>query len=133
VSYPCEKSEKAILKDFEDIFPVDMPAISDEAETAGLFKDCSLLDKLQQEDSKLQHKIVLTNPNAQIKKFQYSYPQKYLTAWRKLIDQHIEAGRIWRSNSQYVSPSMIIPKRDPTDLPQWVCNYQTLNSFMVKD
>jgi hypothetical protein len=28
---------------------------------------------------------------------------------------------------------MIIPKRDPTDLPQWVCNYQTLNSFMVKD
>jgi hypothetical protein len=28
---------------------------------------------------------------------------------------------------------MIIPKKDPTALPCWVCNYRTLNKFTVKD
>jgi hypothetical protein len=28
---------------------------------------------------------------------------------------------------------MIIPKKDPTALPQWVCDYRVLNSFTVKD
>jgi hypothetical protein len=28
---------------------------------------------------------------------------------------------------------LIIPKKDPTALPQWVCDYQTLNSLTVRD
>jgi hypothetical protein len=28
---------------------------------------------------------------------------------------------------------MIIPQKDPTALPQWVCNYRTLNKYTVKD
>jgi hypothetical protein len=28
---------------------------------------------------------------------------------------------------------MIIPKKDPSALPRWVCNYCFLNSFTVKD
>jgi hypothetical protein len=122
-NYQSEESEKAILKEFEDLFPVDIPAISEEAETAGFFKDGSFPDKLQQEESKVRHKIVLTNPNAQMNVRQYAYPQKYMMAWRKLLDQHVEAGQIQRSSSQYASPSMIIPKKDPTALPRWVCNY----------
>jgi hypothetical protein len=64
---------------------------------------------------------------------QYPYPQKHLVAWRTLLDQHIEAGCLWRSTSQYVSPSLIIPKKDPTALPRWVCDYRTLNSLTVRD
>jgi hypothetical protein len=131
--YPREESEEAVLKEFADLFPADIPAVSDEAELSGLFKDGSFPERMQNEDSKVRHKIVLTDPNAQINERQYSYPQKYMTAWRKLLDQHIEAGRIRRSSSQYASPSMIIPKKDPTALPRWVCDYRTLNSFTVKD
>jgi hypothetical protein len=28
---------------------------------------------------------------------------------------------------------MIIPKKDPTALPRWVCDYRTLNKYTVKD
>jgi hypothetical protein len=132
-SYPVEESEKKILQEFEDLFPVDIPAVSDEAEMEGLFKDGSFPEKIQREDSKVRHRIVLTDPNAQINERQYAYPQKYMEAWRKLLDQHMKAGRIRRSTSQYASPSMIIPKKDPMALPRWVCDYRTLNSVTVKD
>jgi hypothetical protein len=116
--YPVEKSEKKILQEFEDLFPVDIPTVSDEAEMEGLFKDGSFPGKIQREDSKVQHQIVLTDPNAQINERQYAYPQKYMEVWRKLLDQHMKAGRICRSTSQYASPSMIIRKKDPMALPR---------------
>lgn len=81
----------------------------------------------------MRHKIVLTDPKAVINKKQYGYPQKFLAAWRTLLDQHLQAGRIRKSCSQYASPSMILPKKDRAELPRWVCDYRTLNSFTVKD
>jgi hypothetical protein len=54
------------LRDFEDLFPLDIPAVSDEAEQEGHFIDATFLDKLQDADSRVQHKIVLTNPDAMI-------------------------------------------------------------------
>jgi hypothetical protein len=65
--------------------------------------------------------------------FAYPYPQKYLQAWGQLLNQHRAAGRICCSTSQYASPSMIIPKKDPTVLPRWVCDYRTLNSYTVRN
>jgi hypothetical protein len=29
LTYPCETSEKKILQEFEDLFPADIPAVSD--------------------------------------------------------------------------------------------------------
>lgn len=81
----------------------------------------------------MQHKIVLTDPNAVFNERQYAYPQKHMASWWTLLEQHLKAGRIRRSTSQWASPSMIIPKRDPTALPRWVCDYRKLNSLMVKD
>ncbi|PLW29970.1 hypothetical protein PCANC_24743 [Puccinia coronata f. sp. avenae] len=128
-----EAVAQRILKDFEDLVPSDIPAVSDEAEKEGLFTDGTFPDKLQNSDSRVQHKIILTYPDAMINEQQYSYPQKHLTSWRTLLDQHVEAGRLRHSSSQYAFPSMIIPKKDPSALPRWVCNYCVLNSFTVKD
>jgi hypothetical protein len=128
-----EEVAKCILKDFEDLFPGDIPAVSDEAETEGRFVDGTFPNKLQNMDSCVRHKIILTNPDAMINERQYSYPQKHLTSWRMLLDQHVDAGHLRRSSSQHASPSMIIPKKDSLALPMWVCDYRVLNSFTVKD
>lgn len=131
--FPCEEREKAILNEFSDLFPADIPAVSDDQGNDGPFQDGSFPAKLQLKSSKVRHKIILTDPNAVINEKQYPYPRKHMQAWRTLLDQHIAAGRIRRSSSQYASPSMIIPKKDPTALPRWVCDYRTLNKFTVRD
>ena len=63
----------------------------------------------------------------------YSCPRKYHDGWKTLIDQHYAAGRIRPSSLQYMSPSFIIPKVDPTVLPCWVNDYQNLNCATVPD
>jgi len=63
----------------------------------------------------------------------YSCPRKYWDAWKTLIEQHLAAGRIRPSNSEYVSPAFIVPKADPTVLPRWVNNYRKLNANTIAD
>jgi hypothetical protein len=65
-----------------------------EAEALGLFSNGSFPSKMQEIQSKIRHKIILTDPNAVINKKQFPYPRKYLVAWRKLLDQHLKGGRI---------------------------------------
>jgi len=57
----------------------------------------------------------------------YSCPKKYRAGWKTLIKQHLAAGRIHPSNSDYVSPAFIVPKLDPNILLCWVNNYRKLN------
>lgn len=54
-------------------------------------------------------------------------------AWKTLIQQHLAAGRIRPSNSDYVSPAFIIPKADTAILPQWVNDYRKLNANTIAD
>ncbi|PLW37102.1 hypothetical protein PCANC_19018 [Puccinia coronata f. sp. avenae] len=86
--------EKKALTDYCDLFQADIPAVSEEAEAERLFWDGSFPEKLQNELSRVRHKIILTDPDAVINKRQYPYPQKHLKAWGQLIDQHKAAGRI---------------------------------------
>ncbi|PLW25391.1 hypothetical protein PCANC_27354 [Puccinia coronata f. sp. avenae] len=125
--------EKQVLANFADLFPIDIPAVPPKAEGLGHIGDATFPEKMQDMASRVRHKIVLTDPDAVINEQQYPYPQKHLIAWWTLLDQHITAGRIRRSTSQYASPSMIIPKKDPAALPCWVCDYHTLNKFTAKD
>jgi hypothetical protein len=37
--FPCKDSEQRVLHDYQDLFPLDIPAVSDKAEAAGLFTD----------------------------------------------------------------------------------------------
>jgi hypothetical protein len=52
-NYPCEQSEKRILEEFRDLFPIDIPAVSEAAETEGLFTNGSFPEKIQSESSKV--------------------------------------------------------------------------------
>ena len=63
----------------------------------------------------------------------YACPRKYRDAFKTLIDQHLQAGRIRPSSSAYASPCFLIPKPDPTVLPRWVNDYRQLNDITVPD
>ncbi|KAJ3990946.1 hypothetical protein F5050DRAFT_1538315, partial [Lentinula boryana] len=54
-------------------------------------------------------------------------------AWNTLIQQHLDAGRIRPSNSQYSSPVFLVPKADPTVLPHWVNDFRLLNANTIPD
>ncbi|RDB16052.1 Transposon Tf2-6 polyprotein [Hypsizygus marmoreus] len=68
-----------------------------------------------------------------IKTCTYQCPRKYREAWKTLIQQHLEAGRIQPSSSPFASPAFIIPKSDPTVLPHWVNDYRQLNANTILD
>jgi hypothetical protein len=63
----------------------------------------------------------------------YSTPRKYKEAWAELIRQHLDAGRIWPSNSAHTSPAFLVPKADTNILPRWVNDYRTLNANTIMD
>ena len=63
----------------------------------------------------------------------YLCPCKYREGWKMLIEQHLAAGRIRPSNSDYVSPAFIVPKADPNVLLPWVNDYQKLNANTIAD
>lgn len=50
-----------------------------------------------------------------------------------MLDQHLAKGRIRPSNSPFVSPAFLIPKKDSTALPRWVNDYRQLNDNTVPD
>ena len=106
--------EKEIREEFRDRFPDDIPHVT------------RLPDDVL-------HRFRLKDPEKVIKCRSYACPKKYRDAWRQLLDQHLAAGRIRESSSEYCSPSFLIPKADPTVLPRWVNDYRALNENTVPD
>ena len=53
----------------------------------------------------------------------YACPHKYREAFKTLIGQYLEAGRIRPSSSAFALPCFIIPKADPMVLPRWVNDF----------
>lgn len=102
------KLDQQMKASFVDQFPLDIPHVKD--------LPCNVY-----------HHIQLL-PGAPVSvSCPYGCPWKYRTGWKMLIDQHVAARRICPSPSPYASPSFIIPKVDPTILPQWVNDYRHLN------
>jgi RNase H-like domain found in reverse transcriptase/Reverse transcriptase (RNA-dependent DNA polymerase)/Integrase zinc binding domain len=97
-----------------DIFPPDIP------NTAELPEDVLMKIKLCDDITPMVARA-------------YSCPKKYRAGWKTLIEQHLAAGRICPSNSDYVSPAFIVPKADPNVLPRWVNNHRKLNLNTVAD
>jgi hypothetical protein len=77
--------------------------------------------------------ISLKDASKTISTRSYSCPRKYRDAWKTLLEQHLEAGRIWPSSSTHASPAFIIPKADTTVLPRWVNDYCQLNGNTIHD
>ena len=78
-------------------------------------------------------RIEIDNAYRTLSSRSYPCPRKYKDAFSKLIQQRLDSGFIRPSSSQFLSPSFIIPKADPTALPRWVCDYRALNKITVPD
>ena len=86
----------------------------------------------------IYHRIRLKDPNLVVKGRGYSAPKKLHEPWKKLLDEHLAAGRIRPSSSEHASPSFVIPKNrngvpDLTLPPRWVNDYRKLNKNTVRD
>jgi hypothetical protein len=86
---PLTVREQCVLEEFKDLFPIDILAVSAETDAPEPFNEYTFPKKLQDPALKVQHKIILTDPEAMINKRQYAYPQKNLVAWQTLLDQHM--------------------------------------------
>ncbi|GBE88593.1 Retrovirus-related Pol polyprotein from transposon 17.6 [Sparassis crispa] len=107
--------ENADMKSrFADLFPLDIP-------------------NLEELPTNVYHHFRLKDPNLIITRCQYDCPKKYREAWKMLLQQHLDAGRMRPSSSPYASPSFLIPKADPTALPCWVNDYRVLNANIIPD
>ncbi len=73
---------------FADIFPDDIPHINE------LPTD-------------VYHRFRLKDPNTVIARRQYKCPKKYREAWKVLLQQHLNAGRIRPSSSPHASPAFL--------------------------
>jgi hypothetical protein len=82
------------------------------------------------------HRIRLKDPTKVNNGKGYMAPKKYQESWKRLLDDHLKAGRIRPSSSEYASPAFCIPKYiagvpDLSVDPRWVNNYRALNSNTV--
>jgi hypothetical protein len=75
--------------------------------------------------------ISLKDASKTISTRSHSCPRKYRDAWKTLLEQHLEAGRIRPSSSTHASLAFIIPKADSTVLPRWVNDYRQLNGNTI--
>ncbi|KAJ3576959.1 hypothetical protein NP233_g65 [Leucocoprinus birnbaumii] len=107
------KEREAVLNKFQDVFS-DIPHV----------------DNLP---TNVLAEIRLKDPNFTIKPRVYGCPRKYRDAWKGLIQDHLEAGRIRPSTAPNASPAFVIPKADPTAPPRWVNDYRTLNKNTIPD
>ncbi|SGY32227.1 BQ5605_C002g01336 [Microbotryum silenes-dioicae] len=110
--------EVAFRKEFSDRFPADIPPVS-------------------QYESKVRHRIALKPGMKTPPQPTYGTPMRWRAAWRRLLDEHLAAGRLRPSSSEYSSPAFIIPKKgmdtDPSIMPRWVNDYRILNAATVPD
>ena len=115
-----KKKEAEMRLKYEDRFPLRLPDT-----TTGV-------------PDHIYHRIRLKDPNRAIKGRGYSAPKKYQDSWKKLLEEHLHAGRIRPSSSEYASPSFCVPKYrdgvpDLTIPPRWVNDYRELNANTIRD
>ncbi|SGY62834.1 BQ5605_C007g04742 [Microbotryum silenes-dioicae] len=94
--------EAEFRREFSDRFPVDIPPVS-------------------QYESKVRHRISLKPGIKRPRQPTYGTPMRWRAAWRRLLDEHLAAGRLRPSSSEYSLPAFIISKKgmetDPSIMP----------------
>ncbi len=108
------KLEKKIKNEFQEIFePIPHASQLPMTETA---------------------KIELKKAEHVIKMRSYSCAPKFNDAFRTLIQERLDSGFIRPSNSQFLSPSFVIPQNlTPKAKMRWVCDYRGLNDNVIPD
>ncbi|SGY38977.1 BQ5605_C003g02116 [Microbotryum silenes-dioicae] len=110
--------EAKLRAEFPDRFPTDIPPVATY-------------------ESPVRHHIQLKPGAKKPNKKGYCAARRYRPAWKRLLNQHVTAGRLRKSSSEYASPAFIIPKKgmekDESILPRWVNDYRELNEGTVRD
>lgn len=114
------KKEEELKSKYADRFPLRLP------------------DTTNDVPDHIYHRIRLKDPNMTMKGRGYSAPKKYHDSWKKLLDEHLQAGRIRPSSSEHASPAFCVPKYrdgvpDLTVPPRWVNDYRELNNNTIRD
>jgi len=107
----------AILKEFDDLFPSTLPAL-----TADYLARCTT-----------RHRIRLADDSRVHNQRGFAIPRKWRESWKRILEEHLAAGRLRPSSSPYASAAFVVLKRDPTADPHWVNDYRAINSNTVKD
>lgn len=86
----------------------------------------------------IYHRIRLKDPSIVVRKGPYAPAKQNAGPWKKLLDEHLAAGRMRPSSSEYSSPAFVVPKRkngapDPDVPPRWVNDYRELNKNTIRD
>lgn len=86
----------------------------------------------------IYHRIRLKDQNKVVKGRGYVAPKKYHDAWKDLLEEHLAAGRLRPSSSEFSSPAFVILKMrngvpDMSIPPRWVNDYRELNANTIRD
>ncbi|GAA5908929.1 hypothetical protein JCM5296_006825, partial [Sporobolomyces johnsonii] len=112
-----EKSAK-LMDEFDDLFPATLPPLSPESIASS---------------TTTRHHIRLVDPSKVHNQRGFAIPRKWREAWKRMLDEHLAAGRLRPSTSPYASAAFVVPKKDPHADPRWVNDYRGINSNTVKD
>lgn len=112
-----EERSGRVLADFDDLFPSTLPPL-----TADYLERC-----------KTRHHIRLVDADKVHNQRGFAVPRKWREAWKRMLEEHLAAGRLRPSTSPYASAAFVTPKKDKTVDPRWVNDYRSLNSNTVKD
>ena len=88
-----KKMNGEMKREYADLFPDDIPAVH------------HLPDQVF-------HRFRLKDADKVVSKCEYSCPRKLRDVFKILLDQHLAAGHIRPSDSEYTSPAFLVPKAD---------------------
>ncbi|KAF9065667.1 hypothetical protein BDP27DRAFT_1424649 [Rhodocollybia butyracea] len=82
------------------------------------------------------HRIRLKDPSLITSGRQYRPARKNLESWKRMLDDHLKAGRMRASSSEFSSPAFVVPKHKGHEIdhsvdPRWVNDYPALNANTV--
>ncbi|GAA5918690.1 hypothetical protein JCM5296_000410 [Sporobolomyces johnsonii] len=112
-----EERKQRVMGDFDDLFPSALPPLTHDylAKTA------------------TRHRLRLVDDQVVHNQRGFSVPRKWRESWKRMLNEHLDAGRLRPSTSPYASAAFVVPKKDPTADPRWVNDYRRLNANTVKD
>ncbi|GAA5918693.1 hypothetical protein JCM1841_006243 [Sporobolomyces salmonicolor] len=106
-----------LAEEFADLFPSSLPPLT--------------ADYLSRTSTR--HHIKLVDSNKVHNQRGFNILRKWRERWKRMLEEHLAAGRLHPSTSPYASAAFVVPKKDPKADPRWVNDYRHLNSNTVKD
>ncbi|GAA5973503.1 hypothetical protein JCM21900_002203 [Sporobolomyces salmonicolor] len=114
-----EMKERAgrLMTEFDDLFLATLPPLTDD------YLACTTT----------RHRIRLEDPGRVHNQRGFNIPRKWREAWKRMLEEHLAAGRLRPSTSPFAAAAFVVPKKDTTANPRWVNDYRGLNSNTIKD